>query len=119
MISEEEEDLPEPSDELTRPEKFLAERLTPYRVFWIKRITNLILIVAFLWAAWHLQGVFQNIEQLQAQLDQYGCSVLRDKVGSEVFGSGATPGNYTNYSATNQTPEVFENYSGNHSYPTK
>jgi len=100
-MPDEEEDLPEPSENLTRPEKWMAERLTPYRIFYIKRITNLILILAFVWAAFHLQGVFSQVEQLDQLIKEKGCSVLRDPATGEIRSGRTILENYNFSNSTN------------------
>lgn len=83
---------------MTGLERRIAEWLNPYRVFWIKRITNLILIAAFIWAAIHTQEMFNQAEQFEALLKQEGCSVFRDPVTGEVIRPDLSQFNITNSS---------------------
>lgn len=76
---EELEELPEPSEKLTRPERWLAERLTPYRVFWIKRIANLLLIGAFIYASAKLVGFQQDLHAYHDALQAEGCLGVPDR----------------------------------------
>jgi len=67
------EDLPDPSDRLTRPEKFLAERLTAYRIFWIKMAFNILIIGSFLWAGTHVQDYQNTAQQVYDKMEELGC----------------------------------------------
>lgn len=67
------EDLPEPSDRLTRPERFLAERLTAYRVFWIKMAFNILIIGSFIWAGTYVQDYQETAEQVHSKMEELGC----------------------------------------------
>ena len=67
------EDLPEPSDRLTRPERWLAERLTSYRVFWIKMAFNILIIGSFIWAGTYVQDYQETAEQVYNKMEEMGC----------------------------------------------
>lgn len=95
-----EDDLPEPSDRLTRPERFLAERLTSYRVFWIKMAFNILIIGSFIWAGTYVQDYQETAQQVYDKMEERGCyefSGEEEMFEPEVRGEEPVPDDY-NYS---------------------
>lgn len=117
-MADEEEDLPEPSDELTRPERWIAERLTPYRVFYLKRGMNLLLILVFLWASWKLGNVLIEFEQLNDQLAEKGCSALRSAFDQDLVIQGEQfPSGNGSFNSSGNTSLPDFNFSKNYTRP--
>jgi len=98
------EDLPEPSDRLTRPERFLAERLTSYRVFWIKMGFNILIICSFIWAGTYVQDYQETAEQVYSKMEAQGCyefSGEEKMFEPEVRGQEPVPDDY-NFSESDE-----------------
>lgn len=95
------EDFPEPSDRLTGPERFLAERLTPYRVFWIKMFFNVLIIACFVWAGFLMMDYRAEAQEVHDAIKEEGCAGLPPEWEPDV--SGQDPGIEENFSFDNVT----------------
>jgi hypothetical protein len=66
------------TDQLTGPERWLYERLNPFRAWLLMRGFTILLIVAFIWAGLELNA-FQDQAQAYADLlREEGCRALPD-----------------------------------------